>query len=139
MLAMLILLIGCKKEAAHEVTAPEAPPESETPASEVPKAQIETIYGVEMLSEARCIGNNIELILTNPTDSAITLGKDALLHINGMLTSYPDCDKMEIAPGESIYCADITGPLAIRKGEDNKIQINMKTARSVNIVKCQAE
>ena len=56
--------------------------------------------------------------------------------INGLVVVDPECDKLTIAPGESVYCSDISGHYAIRQGEVNRIQINMERQRGISDVKC---
>ena len=109
----LLLINGCKSE-EEDLTPPSLP--EETPIE--PTAPIETLTDLEMISQA------------------ITLARDAILHINGLIVAYPDCDKFTIAPGESVFCSDISGVLAIRQGAKNRIQISMKSQRSTSIVSC---
>ena len=146
----LLLLAACKAPVEETVEEPvvEAPV-VESPVVEEPVAEpeltgepapVETVTPeLEMFSEARCLDEHIEAVLTNPTEETLTIGKDAKIIINGLLSSYPVCDQETIAPGESVYCEDITGPLTIRKGQVIKIQVNMKTERSVSVVDCTDE
>ena len=139
----LLLLIGCKaKEKESELTPPPVPPPVEVPAT-VPhpsEAQTSTTSGVEMISEVKCIDNKIELVMTNPTNETLTLAKNPKIILNGrFVVSDPECDSLEIAPGKSVYCADITGHFPIYKGETNKIQFNLRSGRSINEIYCPAE
>ncbi len=146
----LLLITACKKTVEEPVI--EEPvieePVVEEPVIEEPAEPqltgesdvVETITpGLEIISGARCLNAHIEAVLTNPTEETLTIGKDAKIIINGLLSAYPVCDSNTIAPGESVYCEDITGPLTVRKGQLVKIQVNMKTERSVSIVDCRDE
>lgn len=155
MVISLFVMSGCKKDQpAQETpvqTVPTAPasqaPAQETPslpASAVPEAPVQTIETtegkmLEMITQARCLENRIEVVLTNPTDATLTLAKDAKVIMNGLTVVDPECDKLVIAPGESVYCADISGHYSIRNGEMNKIQVNMKAERGLSEVDCTGQ
>ena len=138
LITMLLVLSACKEkeEAAQEAPVEEA---QEAPVEETaPEAPLESLTpGVDMISEARCLDNAIEIVFTNLADTTVILGRSAVIHVNGLIASHPECDKLEVAPGESVYCADISGPLAIRKGKQNKLQISTKTKTSAVVVDCQ--
>ena len=141
LLTALLLLVACKKEVEEEpeVVVPEEPVAAPPPEPEpkAPLAEVETLTPeTEMISEARCLDNKIELVLTNPTEETLILGKTAKIILNGLIVANPECDATEITPGESIFCADISGPLAIKQGEINKIQINMLRERGISLVNC---
>ena len=142
-LLLMLVLIGCKREVEPEVVV-EAPPAveeviviPEEPA--VPEAPVEVKTVLDMISEARCLDNKIEVLLTNPTDETITLARDAKVIINGLIVIDPECDKLTLAPGESTFCTDISGHFSIRTGEKNRIQINMRSERGLSIVDCEEE
>ena len=135
MIIALLLVSGCKKAEKEEVGQPPFPIEE----PELEEAPVETISELEMISEARCIDNKIELVLTNPTDETFILGNTAKIIINGLIIVDPECDKLEIAPGESIYCADLSGHIAIRTGAKNTIQVNMKMERGLSVVDCAGQ
>jgi archaellum component FlaF (FlaF/FlaG flagellin family) len=148
-LALLVLcLAGCKKAAVEEKAAPTAPtvPEPTPPQppvtavipEETTEATVQTSTKLEMVSEARCAANKIELRLTNPTQQTLTLGKDAKIILNGLVVTDPECDKLVVAPGESVFCSDISGHLSTKTGELNKVQINMGTERSTSEVDCKS-
>ncbi len=131
---MIFLVTGCKVE--EEIIEPEPIPEP-VPEPE-PTATVEgpLIDGIEVLSEVRCLDNKIELILTNPSNRTIKIGYNAKIILNGLISAFPECDKLEIGPYESVYCADISGPLSIRKGTKNKIQFNTDRDSDFFIVSC---
>lgn len=151
-LVIIVLISGCKKEMP---AAPETPPAipsgqetpppipetdltNETPATPEAPMEVKT-PGLEMVSQARCIDNKIGLVVTNPTNQTLTLAKDAKVIVNGLTVIDPECDKMEIKPGESVFCADISGHYATRTGEQNRIQINMFSERSMTVVNCEGQ
>ena len=134
----LILVGGCKKEvpvtpseaaAPEEAATPPTPPEmAETAAPETP---------AEILSGLRCIGNNtIEATIANTKDTALELTKDIKIMLNGIIVIDPECDKLTLNPGESVYCKDITGHIPIRQGKINTIQLNLAGERITGEVSC---
>lgn len=117
-LAMCLILVGgCKKEVPatpsgavtpEETAAPPAPQETAETAAQAKPA--------EMLSGLRCIDNNtIEATIANTKDTALELTKDIKIMLNGMIVIDPECDKLTLNPGESVYCKDITGHIPIRR------------------------
>ena len=142
-LIAVFMMMRPAEEPEPEITEPEpeiTEPEVTLPESEIPPAPIETMKGkLEMITEARCFDNRIEVVLTNPTDETLTLAKDAKVILNGLVVVDPECDKLEIAPKESVYCSDISGHYAIRQGEVNRIQVNMKSERGLSDVDCSGQ
>lgn len=141
LLLTVVLLIGCKKTTVYsgedqETEAqPETPPAAEEPVIEQP-APIETLSEIEMVREARCIDGKIEAVLTNPTEEVITLGANAKVIINGLIIVDPECDDLELEPGEMTFCTDISGHIEPRVGTTNKVQINMMSERSLSVIDC---
>lgn len=147
----LLLITACKKEEMQDpstdVEAPEqapAPtePETEEETSEESEEKIEEpdkteiVTELEMVSQARCYDKKIEATVSNPTNETLVLGDTAKIMVNGLVSAYPDCNKLEIGPGESVYCQDITGALTLKEDQKVKIQINMEGERSLTIVEC---
>ena len=147
LLLILVFVFACKKdvEKSKEIVQPEPeapvveePVEVTLPESEEGEAVIDVAPGkLDMISEARCIDNNIEVVLTNPTEKVLTFAKDAKIIINGLVVVDPECDKLTLEPGESTYCTDISGHLAIRQGAVNRIQVNMFSERGLSDIKCE--
>lgn len=145
-LASLLLITACKEEVVEEEVMEETPEamEETSEAMEEPVLTgepdpVEAKTELEMVTGARCINGHIEAVLTNPTDMELEIGRDAKIIINGLLSTYPVCNQQMIGPGESVYCEDITGTLSIKKGDNIKIQVNMRTERSVSVVNCSEE
>lgn len=143
LLFLMLVIVGCK-QAVEEPAAPEPKePVVAQPAPQVPEPveEPEPVIAVGgdklQLSEPRCHDNSISLVLTNPSNSSVTIGKDAKIFFNGMLTAHPVCDKLEFGPGESVFCEDITGPLSIRQGKENKIHFNTKEGTVEILVNCE--
>jgi hypothetical protein len=90
----------------------------------------------KLISYIRCHPDGIEAVIQNTGDDEVTIGKDIKVMINGLLTSSSECDKLVLAPGESTYCKDITGPISHKKGKVNKIQLNLLHDRAIEEIDC---
>jgi hypothetical protein len=146
----LFLISGCKEVetriTGHAVYEPEAIPAEDaaetTEITETTEHVIEKQEGeysipvVDSVSAVRCVDNKIELLLTNPTDKTLTLARDIIVHVNGMIVVDPECDRDTLMPGRSVYCSDISGHLAIRQGKKNRVKIDMDPDRSDIVVDC---
>lgn len=147
---MVFFVVGCGKEEAKEsyfddsnklTGAAVAEPAKEEvkaadPLVEEETADEEVVEGTTA-SGPICKDNAIEMDVTNPSNElTVTLGLKAFVFINGVKVAVPDCDKLTLAPGETVHCTDITGPVAVRKGKDNKIIIKAVGASSEMMVYC---
>jgi hypothetical protein len=149
---VLIYELGIKSEkpfiksetpTGHVVYEPEAiPVEDAAETAETTENTIEKQEGeysipvVDAVSSVKCIDNKIELLLTNPTDKALTLARDIRVHVNGMIVVDPECDRNTLMPDRSVYCSDISGHLAIKNGKENRVTIDMGSDRSDIVVDC---
>ena len=107
-----------------------------TPVQEPPNSIIQKI---EMISQEKCFNDRIELVLTNPTDQTLTLVKDIVVHLNGLIIVDPACVKSILKPKESIYCSDISGHLPIREEKENTIQISIESQKITKIIDCRVQ
>jgi hypothetical protein len=134
-LTALLLFAGCKAKEEAEVGTPPMPPAvEETPEVSEPAAE-----SGELLSATRCVDSKIQGVITNILDSEVTLGKDIKILINGLLIVDPVCDSMTLAAGESTFCDDLSGHIAIRAGKVNRVQLNAFSERAYEEVDCAAK
>ena len=98
LISALLLFSGCKEKVEEQET-PEVPEEPSIPEQE--QAPLEQGLELEMITEARCIDNKIQLVMTNPTEEALVIGKTAKIILNGIVMIDSECDKYTIEPGAS--------------------------------------
>lgn len=91
----------------------------------------------QVISNANCIDDRIELLLTNPTNKTLELVKDIIIHLNGMIVVDPKCYIYTIMPRKEVYCSDISGHLAIRKGKKNTLQLSIESEKFNFIIDCE--
>ena len=132
-LAALLVFAGCKT-AEEKVETPEAPTVVETPETSEP-----AVESGKLLSAVRCADSKIQGVVTNTLDSEVTLGNDIKILINGLLIVDPVCDSLTLAQGESTFCDDLSGHIAIRAGKINRVQLNAFSERAYEEVDCAAE
>ena len=135
LITALLLIGGCKKAVDEQpVTEPSVPVVVEPQEGEGNGA--EAAEPGKILSALKCLDGAIEGIVTNTGDKELTLAKDIKVLINGLIVVDPECDKLVLAPGESVYCRDLSGHYAIRKGQVNRVQLNLLGERAVEVVDC---
>jgi len=144
-----IFIIGCKKQAEQDIITPTiekpAPQVTQPAENATPPITPEEISKQEVISSAdtsktvsglRCFGTNIEGVVTNIDSTTVTLAKTVKIIINGKVVALPECDKLTLAPGESTYCKDLTGPYSFEAGKLNRMQFNFASRRVIEEVQC---
>ena len=129
-----LLLVSCKpaEEAPEEPTPPPVPEMMPEEAAEEPVIK-------ETLSELRCVDDRIEAVISNTNTKTLEIAKDIKVMVNGLLVVDPECDSLTLEPGQSTFCQDISGHLAIRKGKTNTIKLNLLHENIVEYVQCFVE
>jgi len=138
-----VLLFGCKP--AEEITAPETPetetpeapaeepttpapetPETETPAETETPEETTAETPTELLSDFVCDETKgvIEATLTNIYDKSLTIGDDIKIFYIGNLVGNPNCEKIELAPGESTKCTNLNGNYRIVSRPFFSVKVN---------------
>lgn len=145
---LLIFFIGRTRTSNEELTFIESKQEitghfvyeeiqdQEQPIGTPPEPPGFQIPEIEMVSQLRCIGDRIELFLTNPTDDTLILADNIKIHLNGMIVVDPKCSRYTLMPGKKVFCSDISGHLAIKEGKKNLIQIDMGSEKKSFKVNC---
>lgn len=91
---------------------------------------------VDMAADVRCVDDRIELMFTNPTNDTLTLVKDVIIEVNGMVVVDPECNILTIKPKKKALCIDISGHLPIKEGKENTVQLSTKTEKVRLVVDC---
>jgi hypothetical protein len=117
------------EEAAEEMPEEAAP--------EMPTPKVPTEYVGDILSDVVCIGDEIQATITNTGDQTEKIGDKLVVQVNGLVVRAPVCEKMTLAPGESVRCSDVSGPFAIRTGKENLVIVKLKGDSSQATVTCE--
>ena len=79
--------------------------------------------------------------VTNIDDVTQTLGGTVKVLVNALVVNPPECDKLELAPGESTYCTNLAGPITTIKPQNVegtvRIQLNFVSERIFEVVECE--
>ncbi|MBD3249732.1 hypothetical protein GF336_06830 [Candidatus Woesearchaeota archaeon] len=140
----LLIFSGCEQEVAEDSPEDQVPPAMPDVApgdTSEPEIQQPAPVDASFISELRCIDGRegrIEAKITNTEDEEIVIGETVKFMINGLLTSKSECEQKTIAPGESTFCSDLSGPLAIRDGKSNLIIANTPSQKITETVICPA-
>ena len=141
-----LLLGGCARKEApviepEPVPVPDLPvevPEPEVVEPELPEAEVPTEYagrGAEMISDVACSDGRISARLTNTGDSAVTVGRDMVVMLRGMVVLQPECETMALEPGQSTVCTKLNGPFPVAPGR-NEIAVKIRLSDAVATVTC---
>ncbi len=110
--------------------------EPEPPAIEDLPIPETTPEPVDMAADVRCVDDRIELMFTNPTNDTLTLVKDVIIELNGMVVVDPECNILTIKPKRKALCTDISGHIPIKEGKKNLIRLSTKTEKVRLVIDC---
>lgn len=135
---LIIGVFGCQK--AAETPKETAPVETTpvVPAEQNADVEKPVAASKAALSDLRCAGNkSIEGVFTNTDEKPIKLAKDVKIIINGLIVVDPDCDKLDVQPGEAVYCKDFTGHLSVSGSKKtNEVTLNFHDKKVIEYVTC---
>jgi len=131
-----VFLSGCKKtEETVAPTSPTTPVEEPVvaPTSE-PSPSIPSVSGV-VLSDLRCVGNNIQGIITNVLNQEKSL-EDIRVLFNGVVVDPAtlNCDKTALKPGESTLCESLQGIRPLKT--TNVVAVSIGTETEKEVISC---
>ncbi len=135
---LVILIYGCAPidKKAPEIKTTESDIEPGLPPV-LPELQ-QTETAKEILSELKCINNTrIEGVITNIQEQSLTFTKDLKVIVNGLIVIDPECDKTTLEPGESTFCADLSGHYNVRADRVNTIKISLLRENVIEDIECK--
>lgn len=135
-IVICLFLVGCARE-AEIPSAPEGTPAEPIIAQPVPALVEEPVVQKPLLSELRCVNDQVSGVVYNNEDSELRLAKDIKVFINGLVVVDPVCDNLTIAPHSSVFCQDLSGHFNVRRGKTNTIKLNLKSDSIQEVVECE--
>ncbi|MBW2982013.1 hypothetical protein KY343_03980 [Candidatus Woesearchaeota archaeon] len=135
---VVILIAIFMRKPAEEVPEEvvEEVPEEVVQEEVIPEPTVPTEYVGTIVSDAVCVGDEIQATITNTGDQTETIGDKLIVQVNGLVVRAPICEKMTLAPGESVRCSDVSGPFPIRAGKENLVIVKLKGDSAQATVTC---
>jgi hypothetical protein len=135
-IVVLIAVFMLRKPAEEAPEAPEAEAEAEKEAEVIPEPTVPTEYIGTILSDAVCVGDEIQATISNTGETTETIGDKIIVQVNALVVRDPGCDEMTLAPGENTRCSDMSGPFPVRVGKQNQVVVKLKGDSAQATVTC---
>ena len=137
-IVILVAVFMLRKPADVGSDVPDVPDveTEQEPEVVIPEPTVPTEYVGSILSDAVCVDDEIQATITNTGDLDETIGNKLIVQVNGLVVRAPVCEEMDLAPGESTRCSDMSGPFPIRTGKENLVIVKLKGESSQATVTC---